>query len=56
MYTVHSYSNNTVDTFITNDVRTAFIVAFNKVCYLGYEVSHVMSNETGEILKTYCKG
>ena len=55
MYIIYYYRNNTTDTFETNDFRTACIVAFNEVCYLGCEVAHITSNETGEILRTYTK-
>lgn len=55
-YTIYYYRNNAANTFETNDFRTACIMAFNEVCYLGCEVAHVTSNETGEILRTYTKG
>ena len=55
MYIIYYYRNNTTNTFETNDFRTACIVAFNEVCYLGCEVAHITSNETGEILRTYTK-
>ena len=54
-YTIYYYRNDTVNTFETNDFRTACIVAFNEVHYLGSEVAHITSNETGEILRTYTK-
>ena len=54
-YTIYYYRNDTANTFETNDFRTACIVAFNEVCYLGCEVAHITSNETGEILRTYTK-
>ena len=56
MYTIYYYRNDTANIFETNDFRTACIVAFNEVCYLGCEVAHITSNETGEILRTYKKG
>ena len=54
-YTIYYYRNDTTNTFETNDFRTACIVAFNEVRYLGCEVAHITSNETGEILRTYTK-
>lgn len=54
-YTIYYYRNDTANTFETNDFRTACIVAFNEVCYLGSDVAHITSNETGEILRTYTK-
>ena len=55
MYTIYYYRNNTTDTFETTDFRTACIVAFNEVYYLGCEAAHITSNKTGEILRTYTK-
>ena len=55
-YTIYYYRNDTVNTFETNDLRTACIMAFNEVCYLGSDVAHITSNETGELLRTYTKG
>lgn len=56
MYTVYYYRNDEVNTFTTNDFRTACIVAYNEVQWLGCEVAHITSGETGEILRTYAKG
>lgn len=55
MYTICYYRNDTENTYTTNDFRTACIVAFNEVCYLGCDVAHITSSETGEILRTYTK-
>ena len=56
MYTVYYYRNNEVNTFITDDIRAAYIVAYNEVRWLGCEEAHVTTNETGEILRSYIKG
>ena len=56
MYTVYYCRNNEVNTFSTDDFRTALIVAHNEVYWLGCEEAHVITNETGEILQSYIKG
>lgn len=56
MYTVYYYRNNEVNTFNTDDIRAAYIVAYNEVRWLGCEEAHVITNETGEILRSYIKG
>ena len=55
MYTICYYRNDTENTYTTNDFRTACIVAFNEVCYLGCDVAHITNSETGEIIRTYTK-
>ena len=55
-YTIYYYKNGTAYTYTTNNFQAACFIAFNEVCYEGYEVAHITSNETGEILRTYAKG
>lgn len=55
MYTIYYYRNDNCYTYTTNDFLTAHLVASNEVRYLGCDVAHITSAETGEILHTYTK-
>ena len=55
MFKIYYYRNNEVYTTKMNDLRGAYVVAFNEVC-LGCERSEVVDCETGEVLRTYIKG
>lgn len=55
MYTIYCYRSSMTNTFNVNDFHTACVIAFNEVYYFGYEIAHITTNETGEILRTYSK-
>lgn len=54
-YTIYYYKNGTAYTYTTNNFRVACFIAFNEVYYESYEVAYIISNETGENLRTYTK-
>lgn len=56
MFKVYYYRMNEENTFTTNDLRTAYIVAYNEVTFLGCHTAYVIDNFTGELLKEYTKG
>ena len=53
MYKVYYYRENEENTFTTSDLRTAKIVAYNEVTFLGCYAAYLTDNTTGEILKIY---
>ena len=54
MFTVYWFhSNAEAKTTTTNDFRTACIIGYNEITFLGAEVAHIISGETGEILRFY---
>ncbi len=53
MYKVYYYRENEENTFTTFDLRTAKIVAYNEVTFLGCRIAYLTDNTTGEILKIY---
>ena len=53
MYKVYYYRENEENTFTTSDLRTAKIVAYNEVTFLGCYTAYLTDNTTGEILKIY---
>lgn len=53
MYTLYCRRNDTMTTYIIDDLRTGCIMGYNSVTYLGSDSAYIIDSETGELLRYY---